>query len=70
MEFTHTNITLTLEADPQELSLELEGKRFLAPTSRSGYVEGVITKYDADTGRVTLLTDDDDLWHGYEYQLE
>jgi hypothetical protein len=70
MEFTHTNIKLTFECNPQEIASELEGKRFLAPTCRSGYVEGVITKYDEDTGRVTLLTDDGDLWQGYEYQLE
>mgnify|MGYP000740052940 CR=1 FL=1 len=49
---------------------QLIGERFMAPTSNADFVEGVITLFDNDSGKVVLTTDDGDRWKGYEYQLE
>lgn len=46
------------------------GERFIAPTSLSETIEGVITYYDEESGAITIITDDGDKYNGYEYQLE
>jgi hypothetical protein len=46
------------------------GKRFSAPINQVDTIEGIVTSYDDNTGSVSLLTDDGDIFHGYEYQLE
>ena len=46
------------------------GQRYSAPINRADHAEGVVTKYDEDTGLVTLISDDGEEWSGYEYQLE
>jgi len=46
------------------------GERFTAPTGYADFVEGVVTFFDSDSGKVILTTDDGDSWQGYEHQLE
>jgi hypothetical protein len=46
------------------------GKRFLAPINRCDYVEGIVTHVNVDSGYVTLITDEGEVFKGYEYQLQ
>lgn len=68
MAFVNCNTVLTYP--PNHTELYLVGNRYLAPTGRADHVEGEVTQYDKESGRVVLLTDDGEIWSGYEYQLE
>ena len=46
------------------------GETFHAPINRADYIEGTVTAYNEDSGRVTIETDEGEVWSGYEYQLE
>lgn len=46
------------------------GKVFFAPIDIANLVEGEVTHYVQETGRVTLRTIDGEEWVGFEHQLE
>lgn len=46
------------------------GETFFVPTSIGSGVEGVVIDYEEDTGRVSIETDEKEILHGFEYQLE
>ena len=46
------------------------GQRFTIPLNLCDSVEGIVIKYDEDSGKVVLMSDDGEKLEGYEYQLE
>ena len=75
MQFTHNNLNLTDDYNAVEdkglfSHEQLVGEFFSAPTGIADNVDGVVVAHNTETGHVTLATEEGQLWHGYEHQLE
>ena len=46
------------------------GQVVLAPLNSADQVEGIVTSYNEDNGKVTVFTANQEVFIGYEYQLE
>ena len=46
------------------------GLKVSAQTSSGSFIEGVVVFYDENSGKVTIRDEDNELYSGYEYQLE
>lgn len=44
------------------------GKMVVVPVSTGSDVEGIVEKYDEETGMITVKDEDGHLYEGYEYQ--
>lgn len=52
------------------LGEEMLGEKVVIPLGYGSETEGVVVKHNIDTGQVIIKDDEDQLFKGFEYQLE
>ena len=48
----------------------LLNKKVTVPTGISCSIDGTVIFENEDTGKIIVLGDDGNTWHGFEYQIE